>query len=200
MRRQDEDSLRIFNGHDGEWLASLQNLKKKSGEALILKQIKDQPQTTTQTHLFFAPIKKNRMDILIEKSVELGIDHLTPIITAHTQNTKINLERARAQIIEAAEQCERLDVPTLHAPCKLNDLRYDGALYVGLERTAAPPLQSMTLESEIAFLIGPEGGLSDEEIKSVSDKPNTKPFSLGARIYRAETAAILCLAHRALQN
>ncbi len=198
LRRQEGDDIRIFNARHGEWSASLQNIKKKSGEAVCQKQLKQQPQQATKTHLFFAPIKKSRMDILIEKSVELGVTDLHPTITERTQFPKINIERLQAQNTEAAEQCERMDIPALHAPIKLNALKHEGTIFAAIERGDHPFIGTTKLPKNPAFLIGPVGGFTDEEITFLLKHNSIKPISLGARIYRAETAAILCLSHAAL--
>lgn len=198
LRKQGGDLIRIFNGQDGEWSATLQALKKKSGEALPTAQIIAQPAQTKAVHLFFPPIQKHRMDVLIEKAVELGATDLHPIITERTQYPKTKPERLTAQIIEAAEQCERLDIPTLHPICKLKDIRHEGTIYAGLERGESPFINTLKIKDSAAFLIGPVGGFTDAEIIEIRNNPQFRPISLGTRIYRVETAAILCLSYATL--
>lgn len=203
LRRQDGDNIRLFNTRDGEWLGALQNLAKKSGEAKLLKQTRTQPSTPNKTALFFAPIKKSRMDILIEKAVELGVTDLVPILTARTQNTKHKTERTESQIREAAEQCERLTLPTLHAMVNITSLPTDQTIHACIERSdereASPFIADIT-GTDLAFLVGPEGGFTDDEIRALRAQPNIQPISLGNRIYRAETASIVCLTHATLIN
>ncbi len=203
LRKSVGDVLRVFNGRDGEWLASLKVLGKKNGSALLTEQIKQQPEISAPLYLFFAPIKKQRMDFLIEKSVELGVSGLYPVITNRTENRKLNEERMRSQIIEATEQCERLDLPTLHPAQKLPELLrmketlfLEAPLFVCLERRElAAPLSSYSYEKGAAFLIGPEGGFDDQEVESLIAAENIRLVDLGDTILRAETAAIACLSY-----
>lgn len=203
LRREDGHNIRLFNTRDGEWLGTLQNLGKKSGEVKLLRQTRTQPQHINKTELFFAPIKKSRMDILIEKAVELGVTDLHPILTARTENRKIKTERIESQIREATEQCERLTTPKLHAMVNINALPTDKTIHAcierGNEREKSPFINEINGEN-LAFLIGPEGGFTDEEIQSLCEKPSIQPISLGDRIYRAETASIVCLTHATLSN
>ena len=200
LRKQDSDKIRLFNTRHGEWLGELTNLSKKSGEVALLQQTRTQDKSSETTSLFFAPIKKSRMDILIEKAVELGVTDLYPVLTARTQHTKLKTERIEAQIREAAEQCERLNIPKLHAMVNLNHLPNNIAIYACIERNdeKSAPFIADTKSKNMAFLVGPEGGFTDTEIQKLQNQPNITPISLGERIYRAETASILCLTHAAL--
>ncbi|HEY8189518.1 MAG TPA: RsmE family RNA methyltransferase, partial [Micavibrio sp.] len=141
LRRQDGDNIRLFNGRDGEFLCVLRDLGKKSGIVSAERLLKQQTQDTPDVHLFFAPIKKARMDWLIEKAVELGVTHLHPVITQNTEVREVNDKRLRQQIIEAAEQCERLTVPSLHAPIKFDALPRDVPILACLERGERIPIQ-----------------------------------------------------------
>lgn len=195
LRKQPGDSLRLFNGESGEYLARIETLSKKDGRAALTKQIKEQTAPAFKTRLLFAPIKKARIDILIEKAVELGATDLHPILTQRTENRKLNEQRLRAQIIEAAEQCERLTIPALHPLQKLESVLSnwnETPLYAALERAHAPTLSQTLKPGDKAFLIGPEGGFAPEEI-TIIEKSNAAPVSLGENILRAETAALLCL-------
>lgn len=195
LRGKPGDALRLFNGRDGEWAAEIVSLDKKGGALKLVEQIKKQPAPRQPVHLLFAPVKKDRLDFLIEKSVELGVTDLHPIVTNRTEIRKINNERLLAQIIEAAEQCERLDLPTLHAladlPAALQ--RWDSKipLYACIERDGAPPLQSANPPA--AFLVGPEGGFDEAEKAGLKKYAFMKPVSLGESILRAETAALKAL-------
>ncbi len=196
MRRKNGDCLRLFNGRDGEWVVLLTTLEKKRAEGVPDKQLYAQPEKTNEVHLIFTPIKKARMDFLIEKAVELGVTHLHPILTQNTETRKINTSRVRQQIIEAAEQCERLAIPvfydlenlenTLNAP----DIK---TLYACIERSKAPKISKVTIEKNTAVLIGPEGGFTKEEKEMLGRHNKILPVSLGDYILRSETAALYAL-------
>ncbi len=205
LRRQDGEHIRLFNGKDGEWLATLSDLKKKSGNAIVKTYITQQPHQQAPVHLFFAPLKKVRLDMLIEKAVELGATDLHPVITERTQNRHLKIERITQHIIEAAEQCERLTLPELHTPISIKDLPTEKTIYACIERIDIRDMENESTKfiadisnTDMAFLIGPEGGFSEDEMHLLTKRENIKPVSLGPRIYRAETASILCLAHAAL--
>lgn len=197
LRKSEGDQVRFFNARDGEWLGEITKTHKKSIDLVIKEQIATQPEGEKEVHLYFAPLKKNRMDILIEKAVELGVTHLHPIITARTEVRKINEERVVAQILEAAEQCERFFIPTL-LPIRPVTKALAGAqndIFICLERASDTHIDSKHFESGCGFVIGPAGGFEEEEIDTLLKQQNIKPLSLGATIYRAETAAIVCLVH-----
>ncbi len=200
MRRKTGDSLRIFNGKDGEWLGVLSFPSKKTAEIAIQKQLLPQSQRQHAVHLVFAPIKKARMDWLIEKSVELGVTHLHPVLTQNTEIRQINEKRIEQQIIEAAEQCERFDIPSL-APLQplktlLQNRESKTPLLACIERETAKPVKDALSKSnrdDIAFLIGPEGGFTQEEKDMLGSTENIIPISLGTNILRSETAACYVL-------
>lgn len=196
LRRQDGDLVRLFNGRDGEWLGHLQNLTKKAGSVVLKKQLKAQPQKARRVHLLFAPIKKHRMDWLIEKAVELGATDFHPILTQNTDVRKINEERTQKQIFEAAEQCERLEIPVFHGIEKLETVlqRWPDHIPVlaCLERFDAVPIaQQAPKSTDIALLIGPEGGFTSEEKESIAKQ--AIPVCLGETVLRCETAVIKAL-------
>lgn len=198
MRADIGASVRLFNGRDGEWHAHVEQIDKKKAVLTLQRQTRKQPAPRRFVHLLFAPIKKARMEWLIEKAVELGATDLHPVITHHTEVRDLNVMRTRAQIIEAAEQCERLDIPTLHditaLKAKLGSWPQDMPVLIGLERADAPALRDALPENgPLAFLIGPEGGWSAEERAFPENLPFLKPVSLGPDILRAETAAAYVL-------
>jgi 16S rRNA (uracil1498-N3)-methyltransferase len=202
MRAEAGSAVRLFNGRDGEWRGIIDTLDKKKAALALKAQTRAQSPARRQVHLLFAPIKKARMEWLIEKAVELGATDIHPVITNHTEVRDINAERTRAQIIEAAEQCERLDIPQLHdimqLKSKLGAWAQNIPILVGLERADAPLLKNTLPETgPLAFLIGPEGGFSTEEREYPGNLPFLKPVSLGPDILRAETAAayVLVAAH-----
>lgn len=198
LRRQDGDRVRIFNGRDGEFLCRLHNLGKKSGDAVAERNIKPQPAAIRPVHLFFAPIKKARMDWLVEKSIELGATDLHPVLTQNTEIRDLKTDRLQQQIMEAAEQCERLDLPRLHDTIKLQNINTalpTGATPIAcLERGDTAPLSDrLTGNGPVAILIGPEGGFTRDEAAWITEKANWLPTSLGPRILRCETAVCVAL-------
>ena len=201
LRRQDDNFIRLFNTRDGEWLASLQNLSKKSGQAKLIRQTRTQDESTYKTGLYFAPIKKSRLDILIEKAVELGVTNFHPVITERTENRNLKIDRITSQIHEAAEQCERLTIPKLHKPLKLRELHQDINIHACIERnTEKNPSKHINeiTSKNLNFLVGPEGGFTEDELNHLESTPNITPITLGKTIFRAETASIICLTHAML--
>lgn len=197
MRLKEGGHIRAFNGRDGEFAAVITGLGKKSAALLCTQKLKQQPQVPPRIHLLFAPLKKHRMDQIIEKTVELGVTDLHPIITAHTEVRSLNTERLTAQMIEAAEQSERLEIPVLHPITTLYEKMKAWDKNIPLfwateaEKDVAPALTQALKAS--AFLIGPVGGFNAAENASLSALPFIKPVSLGPRVLRAETAAIYCV-------
>jgi len=195
LRRNDGDNVRVFNGRDGEWRGPLENLSKKSGAVRLNIQTRPQPQTTRRIHLYVAPIKKAAMDWMIEKAVELGATDLHPVLTQNTEVRKINAERMAKQIFEAAEQCERLEIPILHELTPLSGA-FDGKypVFACIERENAVEIgKSAVNNGDIGLLIGPEGGFTAEEKAFLAQNPHINPVSLGETVLRAETAACYAL-------
>ncbi|MCB1783902.1 MAG: 16S rRNA (uracil(1498)-N(3))-methyltransferase [Alphaproteobacteria bacterium] len=200
LRREAGSFVRVFNGVDGEWAGRLEVLGKRGGVVRLEKLLKSQGDAKVRVHLLFAPIKKQRMDFLIEKAVELGVTDLHPVLTARTENRKLNMERFEAQVIEASEQCERLDVPVVHDSVSLAQVIRgwnDGDVLAAIERVHAPVLREVVdgKAPAYAFLIGPEGGFDDSEKVFLEEAPNVQAISLGEAVLRAETASIACLAY-----
>ncbi len=197
LRRGPGDILRLFNGQDGEFLGRIAAIGKKNAEIELETLLRPQLPLKRRVHLFFAPIKKNRMDFLIEKAVELGVTDLHPIVTRYTEVRALKEDRLQAQIIEAAEQCERLDLPVLQPVIDMFAAvkHYNGDILACIERGDHPAPQAQRMAGDVAGLIGPEGGFTLEEIERLSAQENIKFVSLGDNILRAETAAlkILCL-------
>lgn len=195
LRLSPGDQVRVFNGRAGEYLCTLAEVGKRGVSGTATRQLLPQPAAPAPLHLYFAPIKKARMDILVEKSVELGATALHPVLTQNTDIRAVNEDRLRAQIAEAAEQCERLDVPALHAPVNLSALHTGGIpLYACIERAEdAPHLAAALRPGPVALLIGPEGGFTADEINKIKALTNCTPVTLGPRTLRAETAALAAL-------
>jgi 16S rRNA (uracil1498-N3)-methyltransferase len=196
LRRDKGDFIRVFNGRDGEWRAEIIALGKKNGIAKLSEKIRDQPALRNEIHLLFAPIKKDRMFFLIEKSVELGVTHLHPVKTARTDSRMYNHDKSFIHVIEAAEQCERMDIPVLSPMVSLTEkIRvWRGPPVLWCHERAGAEILPDLKGADCAFLIGPEGGFDETEAIFLSAQMNVKPVSLGESILRAETAAIFCIA------
>jgi 16S rRNA (uracil1498-N3)-methyltransferase len=195
MRCAAGDGVLVFNGIDGEFCARIEELSRRGAILRVASQTRVQT-PEPDCWLCFALLKRQKTDLVVEKATELGVSRIQPVITARTQGTQVNLERLRAIAIEAAEQCERLAVPEIRAPMALTALAAgwpDGrTLFVADERRDAPALRFSSEPS--ALLIGPEGGFTDGEVAAIGANPRFARVSLGARILRAETAAIAGLA------
>jgi 16S rRNA (uracil1498-N3)-methyltransferase len=193
LRRKTGDAVRLFDGVNGEWLGNIDKLDKKNGQVGLTEKIAEQPSGQNRVHLLFCPIKKHRMDWLIEKAVELGVTDFHPILTQNTEVRKINEERIRQQIFEAAEQCERFEIPLLHEIEKLDKVLSEWPETIEilscLERYDAERIQPVM--HDIAILIGPEGGFTREEKEKIAFK--TTPVSLGETVLRCETAVVKAL-------
>jgi len=195
MRLDTGDTLRLFNGREGEWRARIGNRSGKRVSLLVLEQTRVQ-EPQPDCWLCFSLLKRQKTDLVVEKATELGASVIQPVITARTQSDHVNLDRLRAIAIEAAEQCERLAVPEIRAPVKLPLLLAswpaERALYLADERRTEKYLRPAS--GPAALLVGPEGGFTEAEIAAIGAKPTAIRVSLGRRILRAETAAIAGLA------
>lgn len=197
MRKTIGDPIRVFNGDDGEYLAILSHLTKRKADIRITELLRP-ANSPPDVWLIFAPVKKSRNGFIVEKATELGVARIQPVLTARTTST-IKTAKMGAQIVEAAEQTERLDLPKIGEPVKLQAL-LDGwdegrtlifADEAGEGKSAAKALAN--LQAPCAFLVGPEGGFTDEEREYLRSKPFVKAISLGPRILRADTAAVSVL-------
>jgi len=187
------DKVKLFDDRSGEWLAEIAEAGKKRCTLAVLERLRER-ESVPDLWLLFAPIKRGRIDWLVEKATELGVARLQPVITRRTIVERLNLERLRAHAIEAAEQCERTALPELAEPAKLDALLKtwpaDRPLYFADERGGA---RFAPTSGPAAILIGPEGGFTDEERDAVRALPQANPISLGPRILRADTAALAAL-------
>ncbi len=194
-------TILAFNGRDGEWEASI--LGRKRPDSLnIVAQTRPQDRLPDLAYVF-APLKHARLDYMVQKAVEMGASSLQPVLTRFTQVARVNGERMRANVIEAAEQCGILSLATVTEPVTLD--RYlsqrDGErLLVFCDEAAGTsnPLKALqsgpTVSDGIDVLIGPEGGFAEEERAILLQQPRTLRLSLGPRILRADTAAVAALA------
>jgi 16S rRNA (uracil1498-N3)-methyltransferase len=187
--------LRLFNGRDGEWGARLAAIRKDRATLVVETRTRLQA-PEPDLWLVFAPLKRDATDLVVEKATELGAAALLPVFTERTNTARLNPDRLRAIATEAAEQCERLTVPHLAEPRRLADLLAGWPagrrLVAALERADAPsPTPSA---GPTALLVGPEGGFAPAEATLLLRHPAVRPVSLGPRVLRAETAAIVGLA------
>ena len=195
MRLTAGDELKLFNGRDGEWRAAVVELSRKA--ALLQPLARSQAQAAElDCWLCFALLKRQKTDLVVEKATELGVSVIQPIITERTQADHVNLERLNAIAIEAAEQCERLAVPQIRGPLPARQLLAgwpEGRrLFIADERRTAKLIPKAS--GPAALMVGPEGGFTSAELDAIAAHPFVTRVSLGARILRAETAAIAGLA------
>jgi len=203
LRLGEGDEILVFNGRDGEWRAVLTHAGRRSGTLRLTEQTRSQTPAYGLTYMF-APLKRSRLDYMVQKAVELGVGHLRPVLTRRTIAERVNLERMRANAIEAAEQCGVLSLPQLSEPTKLlNALEKWPAgmplIFCDEEAELSNPLEVLrgvaeTSGSGIGVLVGPEGGFAPEERDRLRAMPQTCAISLGPRIMRADTAAVAALA------
>ncbi|MGE3771221.1 MAG: 16S rRNA (uracil(1498)-N(3))-methyltransferase [Bdellovibrionales bacterium] len=200
LRLKTGDSVLVFNGTDGEWRASAAAVTKQSITLNIESQTQPAPAADTpRVHLAFAPLKRAATEWLVEKATELGAAQLTPVITDHTQVRTLNADRLQAIAVDAVEQCGGFTPPQLDACVPLKNFLQawpvDTPLYAALETERdTAPVFAPDRSRDIAILIGPEGGWSDDEIALLKQHAAVKPISLGRRILRAETAALAACA------
>ncbi len=195
MRRAVGDAVCLFNGQDGEWECRIEAMAR-SRATLTAGRILRPQAAEPDLRLLFAPLKRDATDLVVQKATELGVSALFPVITERTNTGRINLERLHAIAIEAAEQCERLTVPAVFPLRTLEHVLEDWTdqipLYVAMERDQLPHAPAVV--GPAALLVGPEGGLGDRDRRLLARHDFVRPISLGRRILRAETAAIVGLA------
>jgi 16S rRNA (uracil1498-N3)-methyltransferase len=194
-------TILVFNGRDGEWQASISGRKRPDG-LKIMDQTRPQDRLPDLAYVF-APLKHARLDYMVQKAVEMGVSSLQPVLTRFTQVSRVNGERMRANVIEAAEQCGILSIADVAEPVPLDRYlsgRKERRLLVFCDEAAdvTNPLQALgaarTAVDGIDLLIGPEGGFAEEERAILLRQPRTLRLSLGPRILRADTAGVAALA------
>jgi 16S rRNA (uracil1498-N3)-methyltransferase len=194
------DTILVFNGRDGEWQASIAG-RKRPDSLTITARTRPQDRLRDLAYVF-APLKHARLDYMVQKAVEMGASSLQPVLTRFTQVSRVNGERMRANVIEAAEQCGILSLATVAEPVTLDrylDGRGEQRLLVFCDEAAETQnpvhaLQGDTAASGIDILIGPEGGFAEEERAVLLRQKRTLRLSLGPRILRADTAGVAALA------
>jgi len=200
LRLDAGDVILVFNGRDGEWRAEIADRTKRACTLICQERVREQVDGPDIDYLF-APLKRSRLDYMVQKAVEMGVARLKPVLTQHTIAERVNLERMRANAVEAAEQCGILRVPDISEPVKLdkalNGWDEDRTLVFCDESAAvANPVSALAgiARGKLAVLVGPEGGFSEAEQKLLRSKPYARAISLGPRILRADTAAVAALA------
>ena len=189
--------VKLFDDVSGEWLAEISEVGKKRVTLRVTQHLRER-ESVPDLWLVFAPIKKGRIDWVVEKTTELGAARLLPVITQRTIVDKLNLERLRAHAVEAAEQCERTALPALEEPVKLAALLREWPAERTLffaDENGGEPLAAAAAGAKgpAAILIGPEGGFTPDEAAAIRALPQARAVSLGPRIVRAETAAVAAL-------
>jgi 16S rRNA (uracil1498-N3)-methyltransferase len=206
LRLKSGDSVLVFNGRDGEWRGALAGTGRRGFAIAIVARTRAQSRAL-DLHYLFAPLKHARLDYMAQKAVEMGASRLQPIFTQHVQATRVNLQRMRTNVIEAAQQCGILTLPDVAPPLSFERMiaeRESNRLLVFCDEDAPvkDPIAALSTMRPtnragaiaLAVLIGPEGGFTTEERVALSRLPNAIRLSLGPRILRADTAAVAVLA------
>ena len=200
LRLKDGNTVLLFNGRDGEWQARLAGTGKRALTGVVGERLRGQPRPPN-LHFLFAPLKHARLDYLVQKAVEMGASRLQPVITRHTQVARVNLDRMRANVIEAAQQCGILSVPEVADPAAFNVAIGEAErllVFCDEDAEVKDPVAALAAAVRdgvpLAVLIGPEGGFAVEEREALFRRPNVVRIALGPRILRADTAAVAALA------
>lgn len=200
LRLGDGDAVLAFNGRDGEWRMAIKALSRKQVVLVALERIREQTQPC-DLHYLFAPLKHARLDYMVQKAVEMGASRLQPVMTRRTQSGRINLERMRANAIEAAEQCGILCVPDVEDAMKLDKILSQWPddrrlIFCDEDAPVADPVAALRdlPRGPLAVIIGPEGGFDPQEREWLLRVKNVTRLSLGPRILRGDTAGVAALA------
>ncbi|MEJ8473606.1 16S rRNA (uracil(1498)-N(3))-methyltransferase [Roseibium algae] len=206
LRLKNGSELLVFNGTDGEWLASIRATGRKACHLDLVKQVREQSKAIDLQYLF-APLKHARLDYMVQKAVEMGAGALRPVMTQHTQVSRVNLERMEANVIEAAEQCGVIAVPEVLETLSLTELLSNWAvdqpgrrlLFCDEGEESQNPIAELVRIADagpqpLAILVGPEGGFSEDERVLLRARSFVSAIPLGPRILRADTAAVAALA------
>lgn len=196
LRCQVGATVLLFNEEDGEWECHIETINKNLIRVSVDTQQK-QPAPLLETHIYFAPLRKERLMDVMEKGTELGVTHFHPIITEHTSHKKINMDKLEIYVQDASEQCGRCEIPKISPPVKftevLENFPTDKQFFLAMERENLKPLSINKTHDDIHLAVGPEGGWSEQEKLIFSEKNFIQPFSLGQLTLRAETAVIASL-------
>ncbi|HVZ14303.1 MAG TPA: 16S rRNA (uracil(1498)-N(3))-methyltransferase [Bauldia sp.] len=202
LRMKDGDEILVFNGSGGEWRAVL-NEQRRRWWLFVREQTRAQT-PPPDLHYLFTLLKHARLDYMVEKAVEMGVGRLRPVITRHTQVARVNLDRMRANAIEAAEQCGILALPAIddvaHLPNVIGEWETKDAgrrlIFCDEGEEGGDPVSVLAAlaPAPLAVLVGPEGGFAEEERALLRSRPFVTAIPLGPRILRADTAAVAALA------
>ena len=202
LRLTEGACLLVFDGSNGEWRAQITHAKKSGCAIRLIEKVREQT-AAQDIHYAFAPLKQGRLDYMVQKAVEMGASRLQPVLTRFTQVARVNVERMRANVTEAAEQCGILSLAEVAEPMPLQRFlgeRDPQRLLIFCDETAAvaDPLQALRKAPSgsqgVDVLIGPEGGFAGEEHAILGRQPQILTLSLGPRILRADTAGVAALA------
>lgn len=200
MRLGVGENVLLFNGRDGEWTAIVEAAGRKSVDLRIIEQTRPQTPAGDLWYLF-APLKRGRLEYIVQKATELGAAQIHPVQTRYTNVKKLNSDRLHANIVEAAEQCGILSVPILRELQSLESILdgWDPArriIYCDEDAPLADPISALSRipPGPLAVLIGPEGGFADDERERLATQDFVTAISLGPRIMRADTAGVAALA------
>lgn len=195
MRLKIGDKVLLFNGTEGEFECEITDLNKKAGVFMPLARTREQSVENGPV-LAMALIKKDNMDLVLQKATELGVSKIIPIIARRSVLQKMNMERAKTIVTEAAEQCERLSVPKISEPTDVNTFlsmcKADEKIVYLSERGQTNG--TVKRGEKVCFVIGPEGGWTPQELNAFESCRGAVSLNLGRLILRAETAAISILA------
>jgi 16S rRNA (uracil1498-N3)-methyltransferase len=199
LRLGSGDGVLVFNGRDGEWRARIEVAGKRSANLIIEARTRAQA-SGPDLHYLFAPLKRARLDYMVQKATEMGVARLQPVLTRHTIAERVNGDRMRANVIEAAEQCGILRVPEVAAPERLERVlaSWDAGrrlIFCDEGAPIADPIAALreVAPGPLAVLIGPEGGFAPEERDALIAHPFVVRLAMGPRIMRADTAAVAAL-------
>ncbi|MEL7543496.1 MAG: 16S rRNA (uracil(1498)-N(3))-methyltransferase [Pseudomonadota bacterium] len=198
LRLGEGATVLVFNGVDGEWRAALRIVSKKAAALEPLEQVRAQTGGPDIT-LLFAPLKRDRLDYVVQKATELGVRAIQPVVTTYTQAQRLKHERLVANVVEAAEQCGVLRLPEMRQVAPLREVvrALDGRHRLIFCDEGAAVTNPVAALADVALpatvLIGPEGGFSPEERDWLATRPGTTVLSLGPRILRADTAVVAAL-------
>ena len=195
MRCEVGSDIFLFNENNGEYLCRIIEKNKKK---LILEVVKKAAYEKIQNNinLIFCPPKSHKLDTLIQKCTEIGVKSFIPVISDHTENRKLNLNRIRKIIKEAVEQSNQLNIPDIFDPISFDQFlnqQKDKVFFADIQSDVNISKLKINLKENNSILIGREGDFSSKELKNLRSNNNFISFSLGKRILRSETAAIASL-------
>ena len=199
-------SIYLFNDIDGEYESKIVDFRKK---IFVLKVVKKNQRNEKKLdlHLIFAPVKKERTEYIVQKATELGVSKITPIYTERTTKRNLNYKRLSLIAKEASEQCERISIPKINCAINLiefvNEWDSKGSILYADETMKKKfnfKQTKLKISSKGSVLIGPEGGFSEKEIKFLKSKEFVIPISLGPRVLKSDTAAIVVLTYWFILN